>query len=53
MKDGIECNFEDYVIAKINAYRDYTVEALCSEFQIECDKKPKILKQCLPIECLI
>lgn len=52
MKDGIECNFEDYVIAKINAYRDYTVEALCSEFQIECDKKPKNLEAMLAYRML-
>ena len=52
MQDGIECVFEDYVISKINAYRDYTVEALCSEFQIECDKKPKNLEAMLAYRML-
>ncbi|MCR5701823.1 MAG: restriction endonuclease [Lachnospiraceae bacterium] len=52
MQDGIECNFEDYVISKINSYKDYTVEALCSEFQIECDKKPKNLEAMLAYRIL-
>lgn len=52
MQDGVECAFEDYVISKINAYRDYTVEALCGEFQIECDKKPKNLEAMLAYRML-
>lgn len=52
MQDGIECNFEDYVISKINSYKDYTVEALCREFKIEFDKKPKNLEAMLAYRIL-
>lgn len=39
--------FEDYVMGKINAYRDYTVTDLCRKFQIEYKKKPKNLEAML------
>lgn len=52
MHDGVECNFEDYVTSKINKYRNYTVEALCREFQIDCVRKPKNLEAMLAYQIL-
>lgn len=52
IKDGIEDNFENYVVEKINAYRDYTVESLCREFQIEFERKPKNLEAMLAYRML-
>ena len=52
IKDGIEDNFEDYVVEKINAYRDYTVESLCREFQIKFERKPKNLEAILAYRML-
>ena len=52
IKDGIEENFEDYVVEKINSYRDYTVESLCREFQIEFERKPKNLEAMLAYRML-
>lgn len=52
IKDGIEDNFEDYVVEKINSYRDYTVESLCREFQIEFERKPKNLEAMLAYRML-
>lgn len=52
IKDGIEDNFEDYVVEKINAYRDYTVESLCREFQIKFERKPKNLEAMLAYRML-
>lgn len=52
MKESVECDFEEYVVSKINAYRDYTVEDLCREFQIEYVKKPKNLEAMLAYRML-
>lgn len=52
IKDGIEDNFEDYIVEKINAYRDYTVESLCREFQIKFERKPKNLEAMLAYRML-
>lgn len=37
-------SFEDYVVNKIHAYKDYSVEELCSEFNMELEKKTKNLE---------
>lgn len=52
VKETIEESFEDYVTKKINAYRGYTVSALCDEFEVEYDKKPKNLEAMLAYRIL-
>lgn len=52
MKEGADCGFEDFVVSKIDAYRGYTVDELCNEFQIECQKKPKNLEAMLAYRML-
>lgn len=52
MKDSVEGNFEDYVVSKINTHRGCTVEALCREFQIEFERKPKNLEALLAYRML-
>lgn len=52
MKDDTTESFEDYVVSKINAYKDYTVDELCAEFQIEFKKKPKNLEAILAYRIL-
>ena len=52
IKDSVEESFEDYVVDKINAYKDYTVEDLCAEFEIEYEKKPKNLEAMLAYRIL-
>ena len=37
-------SFEDYVINKINQYKGYSIDDLCSEFDIIFSKKPKNLE---------
>ena len=36
-------SLENYVIEKINTYRDYSIEELCTKFNIDFNKKPKNL----------
>lgn len=36
-------SLEEYVVEKINRYRAYSVKDLCTEFDVEIDKKPKNL----------
>lgn len=43
MKEEVEEYFEDYVISKIDEYKDGSVDDLCEEFQIKSEKKPKNL----------
>lgn len=52
IKSDITVSFEDYVVSKINGYKDYTVEALCGEFQIEFEKRPKNLEAMLAYRIL-
>lgn len=52
MKESTDCGFEDFVVSKIDAYRGYTVDELCNEFQIECQKKPKNLEAMLAYRML-
>lgn len=52
IKSDIAISFEDYVVAKITAYKDYTVENLCKEFQINFEKRPKNLEAKLAYQIL-
>jgi DNA mismatch repair endonuclease MutH len=36
-------SFEDYVVHKIEKYRDYSIDDLCIEFEVNREKKPKNL----------
>lgn len=47
IKADITESFEEYVVSKINLYKNYTVEALCREFHIELEKRPKNLESML------
>lgn len=52
MTDSVTDSFEDYVMDKINAYRGYSVQALCKEFGVDPDKKPKNLEAILAYRIL-
>lgn len=52
MKEKVEDSFEEYVSKKINEYRGYSVFDLCTEFQIEYNKKPKNLEAMLAYRIL-
>lgn len=45
-------SFEDYVIGKIDRYRDYSISDLCMEFSVEPKKKPKNLEAMLTYRML-
>lgn len=47
IKSDISEPFEDYVVDKINEYRGYSVQDLCTEFHVEYVKKPKSLEAML------
>lgn len=50
--DGTVDSFEDYVVKKINTYKNYTVTELCKEFQVTYLKKPKSLEAMLAYRIL-
>jgi len=52
IKESTEESFEDYVTKKINAYRGYSVSALCDEFEVEFEKRPKNLEAMLAYRIL-
>ena len=52
IKEPSEEAFEDYVVRKIDAYCDWTVNDLCSTFHIEYQKKPKNLEAMLAYRML-
>ena len=52
IKEPSEVAFEDYVVRKIDAYCDWTVNDLCSTFHIEYQKKPKNLEAMLAYRML-
>lgn len=52
MRDEAVDSFEDYVVEKINRYRGYTVNDLCTEFDVEREKKPKNLEAILAYRIL-
>lgn len=43
LKEKVEGSFEDYIVDKINTHYGLTVKALCNEFEIDIQKKPKNL----------
>jgi DNA mismatch repair endonuclease MutH len=45
-------SFEDYVVNKIDRYRAYSVNDLCTQFDIEIKKKPKNLEAMLAYRIL-
>lgn len=45
-------SFEDYVVGKIDSYRGYSVDELCTEFEIEIQKRPKNLEAMLAYRIL-
>jgi DNA mismatch repair endonuclease MutH len=45
-------SFEDYVVNQIDRYRAYSVNDLCTEFDIEIEKKPKNLEAMLAYRIL-
>lgn len=49
--DAVE-SFEDYVVAKIDKFRGYSVSDLCREFQVEFTRKPKNLEAMLAYRIL-
>lgn len=52
IKNDFDGNFEEYVVSKINAYKDYTVKVLCREFDVDIDKRPKNLEAMLAYRIL-
>lgn len=52
IKENTEISFEDYVVEKINAYCEWTVEELCEKFEIDIQKKPKNLEAILAYRML-
>lgn len=52
IKADISESFEEYVTGKIDEYADYTVQDLCTTFNIEYEKKPKNLEAMLAYRIL-
>ena len=52
IQDETVDSFEDYVVGKIDRYRGYSVEDLCTEFDIEVQKRPKNLEAMLAYRIL-
>jgi DNA mismatch repair protein MutH len=52
IKDDVSEPFEEYVTGKIEKYADYTVQELCTIFNIEYEKKPKNLEAMLAYRIL-
>lgn len=44
LKADITESFEEYVVSRVNMYKDFTVEELCENFQIEFKRRPKNLE---------
>lgn len=52
VKSDTTVSFEDYVVSKINDYKDFRVKDLCEEFQIDYEKRPKNLEAMLAYRIL-
>ena len=52
IKGSLFESFEEYVVNKINAYKGYTVKALCDKFGVQLEKKPKNLEAMLAYRIL-
>ena len=52
IENDVVDSFEEYVIDKIERYKGYSVDELCSEFNINPEKKPKNLEAMLAFRIL-
>lgn len=52
MKDDMIESFEDYVVSKINAYKNRTLSDLCEVFQVKTEKRIKNLEAMLAFRIL-
>lgn len=52
IKDFEVDSFEDYVADKINSFKGYTVEQLCTRFHVNYEKRPKNLEALLAYRIL-
>lgn len=52
VQDDAVDSFEDYVVGKIDRYRGYSVNDLCTEFEIEIERRPKNLEAMLAYRML-
>lgn len=52
IKNDVAESFEDYVVSRINTYKDYTLSELCEEFQLKIEKKIKNLEAMLTYRIL-
>ncbi len=52
VQDETVDSFEDYVVEKIDRYRGYSLNDLCTEFEIEIDNRPKNLEAMLAYRIL-
>lgn len=52
IKNEVHDFFEDYVVKKINSYKDYTVAELCKMYNIKFQNKPKNLEAMLAYRIL-
>lgn len=52
LKVDITESFEDYVVEKIGAYKDYSIQELCDKFNIKYEKRPKNLESMLAYRIL-
>lgn len=52
VQQGAVDSFEDYVVQRVERYRDYSVEELCGEFEVEFTKRPKNLESMLAFRML-
>lgn len=49
---GAVDSFEEYVVEKIARYKDYSIQDLCAEFEVNIEKKPKSLEAMLAYRML-
>lgn len=52
ISENVEESFEDYVVSKIACNKGKSVEELCLEYNIECEKRPKNLEAMLAYRML-
>lgn len=52
ISDGAEDSFEDYVVQKIGQYKDYSIDDLCIEFNVDRSRNPKNLEAMLAYRIL-
>lgn len=52
IKGSVSDSFEDYVVTKVNTYKNFSVQDLCTEFSIEYERRPKNLESMLAYKIL-